>query len=168
VQAVVGRVLFYSPKCLEDKFSEVHGSKLLLYAALTLDNRPWCCPPAPKCGDLVAVVTPMCIKGLRLVTMQLPEKFSPIGLGTNRSSHIRLSRKFLPRADRKGRYFPILPAVPSSPLEGAYPPFHSTLSRTFCALGRNSSNVRVGAETWMITVSPSLTSTMTNRYLNPS
>jgi hypothetical protein len=36
----------------------------------------------------------MCIKGLRLVTMQLPEKFSPIRLGTNRSSHIRVSRKF--------------------------------------------------------------------------
>jgi hypothetical protein len=33
----------------------------------------------------------MCIKGLRLVTMQLPEKFLPIGVGTNRSSHIRLS-----------------------------------------------------------------------------
>jgi hypothetical protein len=42
---------------------------------------------------LVAVVAPMCIKGLRLVTTQLPEKFSPIGEGTNRSSHIRVSRK---------------------------------------------------------------------------
>src|SRR5215208_702861 len=59
-----------------------------------LDNRPWCSPPAPKRSDLVAVVAPFCIKGLRLVTMQLPEKFSPIGVGTNRSSHIRLSRKF--------------------------------------------------------------------------
>jgi hypothetical protein len=37
----------------------------------------------------------MCIKGLRLVTMQLPEKFLPIGLGTNRSSHIRLSARFV-------------------------------------------------------------------------
>jgi hypothetical protein len=36
----------------------------------------------------------MCIKGLRLVTRQLPEKFSPIGLGTNRSLHIRVSPKF--------------------------------------------------------------------------
>jgi hypothetical protein len=36
----------------------------------------------------------MCIKGLRLVTMQLPEKFSPIGVGTYRSSHIRVSQKF--------------------------------------------------------------------------
>jgi hypothetical protein len=35
----------------------------------------------------------MCIKRLRLVTMQLPEKFSPIGVGTNRSSHIRLSKE---------------------------------------------------------------------------
>jgi hypothetical protein len=37
----------------------------------------------------------MCIKGLRLVTMQLPENFSPIGVGTYRSSHIRLSPKFV-------------------------------------------------------------------------
>src|SRR5215218_7949676 len=59
-----------------------------------LDNRRWCSPPAPKRGDLVAIVAPMCIKGLRLVTMQLAEKFSPVGVGTNRSSHIRLSRKF--------------------------------------------------------------------------
>jgi hypothetical protein len=85
----------YSPEYVEKKeeFSEVRGSKPLLYAASTLDNRPWCRPPAPKRGELVAVVAPMCIKGLRLVTVQLPEKFSPIGVGTNRSSHIRLSRK---------------------------------------------------------------------------
>jgi hypothetical protein len=44
-------------------------------------NRRWCSPPAPKRSELVAVVAPMCIKGLRLVTMQLPEKFSPIGVG---------------------------------------------------------------------------------------
>src|SRR5215208_5783685 len=58
-----------------------------------LHNSPWCSPLAPKRDELVAVVAPMCIKGLRLVTMQLPEKFSPIGEGTNRSSHIRVSRK---------------------------------------------------------------------------
>ena len=68
-----------------------------------LDNRPWCSPPAPKRPDLVAVVAPMCIKGLRLVTVQLPEKFSPVGLGTNRSSHIRISAKFVLTAHRKGR-----------------------------------------------------------------
>src|SRR4030095_1125185 len=56
-----------------------------------LHNRPYCTPPAPKRPDLVAVVAPLCIKELRLVTIQLPEKFSPIGVGTNRSSHIRLS-----------------------------------------------------------------------------
>jgi hypothetical protein len=33
--------------------------------------------------DLVGFVAPSCIKGLRLVTAQLPEKFSPVGLGTN-------------------------------------------------------------------------------------
>src|SRR5829696_10488020 len=60
-----------------------------------LDNSHWCSPPAPKRSELVAVVAPICIKGLRLVTMQLPEKFSPIGVGANRSSHIRLSRKFV-------------------------------------------------------------------------
>ncbi len=37
-----------------------------------------------KRSDLVAVVAPLCIKELRLVTMQLPEKFSPIGPGLNR------------------------------------------------------------------------------------
>src|SRR5215217_323632 len=58
-----------------------------------LDNRRWCSPPAPKRSDLVAVVAPFCIKGLRLVTMQLPEKFSPIGLGTNRRFANRVSRK---------------------------------------------------------------------------
>ena len=36
----------------------------------------------------------MCIKGLRLVTVQLPEKFSPVELGTNRSSPIRCSTNF--------------------------------------------------------------------------
>src|SRR5215212_3278178 len=59
-----------------------------------LDNRPLCSPPAPKRSDLVAVVAPFCIKGLRLVTVQLLEKFSPIGVGTNRSSHSGHSRKF--------------------------------------------------------------------------
>jgi hypothetical protein len=36
----------------------------------------------------------MCIKVLRLITMQLPENFSPIGVGTNGSSHIRVSANF--------------------------------------------------------------------------
>jgi hypothetical protein len=31
--------------------------------------------------DLVAFVAPLCSKALRLVTLQLPEKFSPIGPG---------------------------------------------------------------------------------------
>ena len=69
-----------------------------------LDNIPWCRPPAPKRSDLVAVVAPMCIKGLRLVTIQLPEKFSPIGVGTNRSSHIRRSRKYAQLRSYIGRY----------------------------------------------------------------
>ena len=43
----------------------------------------------------------MCIKGLRLATMQLPEKFSLIGVGTNRSSHIRVSANFPLMSSRK-------------------------------------------------------------------
>jgi hypothetical protein len=34
----------------------------------------------------VAFVAPLCIKGLRLVTLQLPENFSPIGPGLRRTS----------------------------------------------------------------------------------
>src|SRR5215212_7422785 len=58
-----------------------------------LDRRPCCTPLGSKHPDLVAVIAPMCIKGLRLVTVQLPEKFSPIRPGTNRSSPERASRK---------------------------------------------------------------------------
>src|SRR5688572_1567525 len=75
--------------------------------------RSECRPPAPKRGDLVAVVVSMCIKGLRLVTVRLPEKFSPIGLGTNRSSHIRVSTKFALRSVTKGRCSPHPPRRPS-------------------------------------------------------
>src|SRR5215216_5985092 len=32
-------------------------------------------PSASKRSDLATVVAPLCVKGLRLVTMQLPEKF---------------------------------------------------------------------------------------------
>src|SRR5215208_3736723 len=82
----------------------------------SLGNRPWCSPPALKRGDLVAVVAPFCIKGLRLVTMQLPEKFSPIGVGTNRTSHIRVSRKFAPTDDYEELPFFPSSARPSLPL----------------------------------------------------
>src|SRR5215218_1596258 len=43
-------------------------------------------PLASKRSDLVTVVAPLCIKELRLVTMQLPEKFSSIGPGLKRTS----------------------------------------------------------------------------------
>jgi hypothetical protein len=39
-------------------------------------------PLASKRSDLVAVVAPLCIKELRLVTMQLPEKFLACRTGT--------------------------------------------------------------------------------------
>jgi hypothetical protein len=44
--------------------------------------------------DLVAFGAPVCIKGLRLVTTQLPEKSPPIGPGLNRTSPIWRSEKF--------------------------------------------------------------------------
>src|SRR5215212_7448547 len=43
-------------------------------------------PLASKRSDLVPFVAPICIKGMRLVTVQLPEKSSPIGPGINRTS----------------------------------------------------------------------------------
>src|SRR5215208_6085185 len=85
-------------------FTGVRGIEILgssLYQADPLcSGRPLTIEPgAPLWGqngsDLIAVVAPFCIKGLRLVPMQLPEKFSPTGLGTNQSSHIRVSRKFV-------------------------------------------------------------------------
>src|SRR5215218_2736762 len=45
------------------------------------DKRPCCTPLGSKYPDLVAAVAPLCIKWLRLVTVQLPENFSPIGPG---------------------------------------------------------------------------------------
>src|SRR5215218_3382830 len=50
------------------------------------DNRPCCTPLTSKRSDLALFVAPICIKGLRLVTVQLPEKSSPIGPGLNRTS----------------------------------------------------------------------------------
>jgi len=41
-------------------------------------------PSASKRGDLVALVTPLCSKELRLVTLQLPEKSCPIEPGRSR------------------------------------------------------------------------------------
>src|SRR5215217_1991659 len=48
-------------------------------------------PSASKRSDSVAVVATLCIKELRLVTMQLPEKFSPIGPRLNRTSPTEFS-----------------------------------------------------------------------------
>jgi hypothetical protein len=81
-----------------------------------LDNRRWCNLLAPKRGDLVAVVASLCSKGLRLVTTQLPEKFLPIGLGTNRSSYIRLSARFVLTEFSEVRLFRT-----RLPHEGAHP-----------------------------------------------
>jgi hypothetical protein len=49
---------------------------------------------ASKRGDLVPFVAPLCIKGLRLATVQLREKSRPLKLGLNRTSPVRGSQKF--------------------------------------------------------------------------
>ena len=86
----------YSPKYLEKrnsrKFTVASGSST---QRQTLDNRLCSTPSASNRSDLVAVVAPLCIKGLRLVTVQLPEKCSPIRAGTNRISPYRVSAKFV-------------------------------------------------------------------------
>ena len=61
----------------------MHGSKQPLDAALGTRQQPGGTHSASKRSDLIAVVAPLCIKGLRLVTAQLPEIFSPIGPGLN-------------------------------------------------------------------------------------
>jgi thiol-disulfide isomerase/thioredoxin len=43
-------------------------------------------PSASKRGDYVLFVAPFCIKGLQLVTAQLPEKYLRIGPELNRTS----------------------------------------------------------------------------------
>jgi len=50
------------------------------------NNRLCCTPLASKRGDYVVFVAPFCIKGLRLVTAQLPEKSWHIEPGLNRTS----------------------------------------------------------------------------------
>jgi hypothetical protein len=100
----VSRSRFWEPSASENAlFTGVRGKNrnsakftVASYSSTRLqplDKRLWCSPPAPKRPELVAVVAPICIKGLRLVTVQLPEKFSPIGLGTNRRSHSQRSTK---------------------------------------------------------------------------
>src|SRR5215210_2395467 len=84
----------YSAECVEEEFSEVHGSKQPSDAAVSTLQLHGGTPSASKRSDLVAVVAPFCIKELRLVTMQLPEKFSSIGPGLKRTSPSRSSQKY--------------------------------------------------------------------------
>jgi len=71
------------------KFAVANGSSTYRQA---LENRLCSTPLGSKRGNLVAVVAPLCIKGLRLVTVQLPEKSWPTGPGLNRTSPLRSSR----------------------------------------------------------------------------
>src|SRR5215216_3879395 len=50
-------------------------------SAASAPERHGATPSAPKRADLVAFGTPLCSKGWRLVTLQLPEKSCPIGPG---------------------------------------------------------------------------------------
>src|SRR5215203_2808968 len=72
-----------SPKKCSRKFTVASNRS---DAALITRQQHGSTSSASKRSDLVAVVAPLCIKGLRLVTMQLPEKFSPIGPGLYRTS----------------------------------------------------------------------------------
>src|SRR5215208_3363077 len=89
------RCVRYSPECVEKRNS----------AKFTVANDPSGASPSTRLqhGDtllasirsnLVPFVAPIYIKGLRLVTVQLPEKSSSIGPGINRTSPLRSSRKF--------------------------------------------------------------------------
>jgi hypothetical protein len=75
------------------------------------DNRLCGTPLGSNHSDLVAVVAPRCIKGLRLVTMQLPVKFSSIGLGTNRRFAYSGFHEVRPGPLRKATVVPIPPTA---------------------------------------------------------
>src|SRR5215216_7982010 len=57
------------------------------------DKRLWRTPLGSKRSDLILFVALLCIKGLRLVTGQLPENSWAIGPVLNRTSPVRCSRK---------------------------------------------------------------------------
>jgi hypothetical protein len=77
------------------KFAVANGSPTHRQA---LVNRLCRTRLASKCGDFAPFVAPMCIKGLRLVTMQLPEKFWPSkqGLGELRQDEVLGSLRLQP------------------------------------------------------------------------
>jgi len=64
-------------------------------AAVSTRQQPGGTPSASERSDLVAVVAPLCIKELRLVTAQLPEKSGLIGPGHKPTSPLRSSTKFV-------------------------------------------------------------------------
>jgi hypothetical protein len=65
------------------KFAVANGSPTHRQA---LDNRLCRIRLASKCGDFAPFVAPLCIKWLRLVTTQLPEKFWPLKTRVGRTS----------------------------------------------------------------------------------
>src|SRR5215211_1691866 len=73
------------------KFTVATGSPTHRQA---LTNRPCYTPLGSKPGDFVPLVASSCIKGLRLVTVQLPEKFLRHRIRLLRSSHTTCSAKY--------------------------------------------------------------------------
>src|SRR5215211_7343561 len=98
------------------KFTVANGSSTHRQA---LDNKPCCTPLASKRPDLVAVVAPLCIKWLRLATVQLPEKSWLFGPGLDRTSPLQSSRKSIFSNARSSppiatpSLHPLRPTVPS-------------------------------------------------------
>ena len=132
------------------------GSPLALTHWLVSHTRP-CWPPGHHgVGGghrIVAPPAPRKIRGARIVHQD--SRGDVVELSSDRLIHpsldsLRLALSlFLP------------------PQADAYSPFHSTVSRTSCAFGRNSSNLSSGAATSMSTVWPP-TSTITNRSFHSS
>jgi hypothetical protein len=85
----------HSSECVENKNSRKFTvASNRSDAAVSTRQQPGGTPSASERSDLVAVVAPLCIKELRLVTAQLPEKSGLIGPGHKPTSPLRSSRKF--------------------------------------------------------------------------
>src|SRR5829696_2690230 len=84
-----------SPECVEKKnsakFTVANSSST---HRQTLNNGLQSIPLASKCGHYVVFVAPLCIKGLRLVTVQRPEKSWPIRPEQRRPTRRQYLEKF--------------------------------------------------------------------------
>jgi hypothetical protein len=78
----------------EGEFSEVHSSKQPIGRHAEHSTMVWWCPSGGETRRLGAFVAPTCIKGLRLVTVRIPENSQPIGPRFNRTSPFLRCEKF--------------------------------------------------------------------------